>query len=56
MSDYRGEELPFINELRFVPRPAEADPDTMWDQLVDLCEHDDDLEALFDMMDQAEGR
>jgi len=51
MSD---DDNPFGN-LEFVPRPESADPENMWDQLVDLCQNEDDLEALIQMRAEAEG-
>jgi hypothetical protein len=47
-----GDESPFW-DMGWVDRPESADPETMWDQLVDLCEHPDDLEALMTMRDEA---
>jgi hypothetical protein len=51
MSD---DESPIVSS-EIVDRPDSEEPEDMWDFLVDLCQNDDDLEALIQMRAEAEG-
>jgi len=44
-----------IKSWEIVDRPDSEEPEDMWDFLVDLCQNEDDLEALIQMRAEAEG-